>query len=256
VVGGNLAPRFAGLVVDEAQDHDTHLASTPEGWQGPGWWGVYWPLLSEGSRSRVGIFYDTAQRPAFRGDDAFSPVELEAALDRPVKVRLEQAVRYTTPILGFLRTLSSEATESLLSGFGGKNGTPDGPDVEVIAATKESAIGEVERILRCWIGGGMCRAEEVLILSPHGTREKSCLGVCDQIGEWRVVDYLERKPGCVSITSVNKAKGLDALAVILVDFRPFGEIESPGFQTTYFMGASRARQLLAVVHAGGGMVSN
>jgi hypothetical protein len=60
----------------------------------------------------------------------------------------------------------------------------------------------------------------------------------------------------VSITSVNKAKGLDALAVILVDFRPFGEIESPGFQTTYFMGASRARQLLAVVHAGGGIVSN
>lgn len=252
VRGGEIAPRYAGLVVDEAQDHDTALAGAPEDWCGPGWWGVYWPLLTEGSRSRIALFYDQAQRPAFRDEEAFDPAALEAALDRPVKIRLKHAVRYTAPILEFLRGLESEATELLLGGVAGKNGAPDGPDVAVIAASRVSATAEVERVLRRWIDGGLCKPEEVLILSPHGTREKSCLGACEKLGDWRVVDFLERKAGCISVTSVNKAKGLDALAVILVDFRPFKEIAVAGFQTTYFMGASRARQLLAVVHAAPG----
>ena len=49
-------------------------------------------------------------------------------------------------------------------------------------------------------------------------------------------------------TSIHKAKGLDALAVILIGLPPFGQLTRPYDRFTYFMGASRARQLLACVH--------
>jgi hypothetical protein len=57
------------------------------------------------------------------------------------------------------------------------------------------------------------------------------------------------------MSSVNKAKGLDALGVILVDFQPLSEQTQPSYQVSYFMGASRARQLLAIVHQSDGAVA-
>jgi hypothetical protein len=68
------------------------------------------------------------------------------------------------------------------------------------------------------------------------------------VGGYPLLDYLRRGSGYVNFTSANRAKGLDALAVILVDFAPFAELTEPMVQISYFMGASRARQLLAVVH--------
>ena len=34
----------------------------------------------------------------------------------------------------------------------------------------------------------------------------------------------------------------------MVGMKPFREITEPGYQHAYFMGASRAKQMLAVVH--------
>ena len=48
--------------------------------------------------------------------------------------------------------------------------------------------------------------------------------------------------------SINRAKGLDAVAVIMVGTEPFPQIRKVDNQYTYFMGASRAKQMLAVVH--------
>jgi hypothetical protein len=48
--------------------------------------------------------------------------------------------------------------------------------------------------------------------------------------------------------SVNRAKGLDARGIILVGTAPFTSLTRIEDQYTYFMGASRAKQLLAVVH--------
>jgi hypothetical protein len=248
VRSGEIRPRFSALVVDEAQDHDTTVAGMEEKDLGPGWWAVYWPLLHEGRATRTALYYDEAQRQAFREANAFDPAELALALRNPVRIQLQAAVRYTAPIFQFLQTLRSKATEKLLAGFSGNGSLPDGPDVVVAVARPEAVVEVVEEILQDWIGKGFCKPEQVLILSPYGRRAKSCLGECGKIGPWRVIDFLEQKPGCISTTSVNKAKGLDALAVILIDFRPFEEIENPGFQAAYFMGASRARQLLAVVH--------
>lgn len=47
--------------------------------------------------------------------------------------------------------------------------------------------------------------------------------------------------------SANRAKGLDSLAVVVVDFEPFSEHMDPDWQAAYFMACSRARQLLAIV---------
>lgn len=248
VNGENLRSQFSAMVVDEAQDHDTSISHAQECGTGPGWWSVYWPLLIGGTTARTAIFYDEAQRPAFREENAFDPEALVSVLANPVRVQLQAAVRYSAPIFRFLQTLKSDATKTLLDGFSRNGSLPDGPDVMVSSAQKGEVSAAVEKTLTGWINGGFCRAEQVLILSPHGTRSKSTLGECDKIGQWTVVDYLQRAPGCVSITSVNKAKGLDALAVILIDFGPFAEIAETNYQVSYFMGASRARQLLAVVH--------
>jgi len=48
--------------------------------------------------------------------------------------------------------------------------------------------------------------------------------------------------------AVNKAKGLDSLAVNMLDIERFDKLSKPQEQMNYFMGASRARQLLAIFH--------
>jgi hypothetical protein len=45
-----------------------------------------------------------------------------------------------------------------------------------------------------------------------------------------------------------QSKGLDSLAVIMIDVERFDKLATPQEQMNYFMGASRARQLLAVFH--------
>ena len=69
------------------------------------------------------------------------------------------------------------------------------------------------------------------------------------VGAWKLADYEQKQPGQVSLLSVNKAKGLDSLAVVLIDVKPFVSMSEEQEQMDYFMGASRARQLLAVVHS-------
>src|SRR6202030_645315 len=96
------------------------------------------------------------------------------------------------------------------------------------------------------VNDGFCQVDEILILSPHGTKVKTSLSGCSQIGEWPLVNCVIRKPGELSLLSINKAKGLDSLAVIMIDTQSFDKLSSPQQQMDYFMGASRARQLLAI----------
>ena len=48
-------------------------------------------------------------------------------------------------------------------------------------------------------------------------------------------------PGNLALLSVNMAKGLDSLTVILIDVERF-KLRAPQEQVNYFMGVSRARQ--------------
>jgi hypothetical protein len=69
------------------------------------------------------------------------------------------------------------------------------------------------------------------------------------IGACKLADYEQKQPGQVSFLSVNKAKGLDLLAVILIDVMPFSDLRENQDPMDYSMGGSRARKLLAVVHS-------
>lgn len=242
-------PEYDALIVDEAQDHDTSMAAFPPGWVGPGWWGVYWNLLKDGASSRIGLFYDPAQRPAFRSPDGFDAEAIHGSLRaNPVRVRLQKSVRYSRPILGFLKSLHAPAVAELVDGLQQRGSLPEGPDVEVHTSPREDTAKTVATIVRRWTEGGFCRPDEILILSLHGRFEKSALSGSAELNGIPIVDFLKRQRGCISMSSVNKAKGLDALGVILVDFKALSEHSQASDRVSYFMGASRARQLLAIVH--------
>jgi hypothetical protein len=83
---------------------------------------------------------------------------------------------------------------------------------------------------------------------PHGTKAKNSLADHSKIGARALVGVDDRKPGNLALLSVNKAKGLDSLAVIPLNAARFEKLATPQEQMNYFMGASRARQLLAIFH--------
>lgn len=244
----NWKAEFDALVVDEGQDHDTALRNEPDDFGGPGWWGIYFRLLKEGKRARIGVLYDSAQRPEFRSSQHFDIEQLHRSMGGiPVWVNLPRTVRYTRPVFEYLKSLETPALKPLTDTLNRYGRLPEGPEVESYQETDADCPDRVSEIARSWIDENLCRPDEILVLSCRGSKQRSCLAAVEKIAGREVVEYLERRPGCVSFTSANKAKGLDARAVILVDFKDFGEIDEPGFQMAYFMGASRARQLLAIV---------
>jgi hypothetical protein len=250
---GLCQPAYDALVVDEAQDHDTALGAFPNNWEGPGWWGIYWKLLRKGAASRVAAFYDPAQRPVFRNETGFEDTELRKALrNNPVRVHLQKSVRYSRPILHFLKKLRTPTLAPLVDALRQQGSLPEGPDILLSAVGRAEVQNEVEQIVRNWVSRGLCRPDEILLLSLHGHLEKSTLANCTSLGGCPVREFLRRERGAISRISANRAKGLDARAVILVDFPPFEELERESHQISYFLGASRARQLLAIVHTAGG----
>lgn len=250
-------PRFDALVVDEAQDHDTLFAERL-GETDPalcGWWSIYWNLLNENTDAPMALFYDPSQRPPFRDRENFDPDKLIRHLSQPAHLRLPQSLRYTRPIFEFLQGLQSPGTVDLVAGMGKQHDLPEGPAVESYecGADIEKVRQQVEAVLKNWKDRGACDPCEVLILHLHKDLESSPLGTCTELAGHRLVDYLERDlvgegEKVILHTSINKAKGLDATGVIVVGLKAFDRIDQPGYQHAYFMGASRAKQVLAMVH--------
>jgi hypothetical protein len=196
----------------------------------------------------MAIFCDRAQGPFFRQRDRFDATRLFKHLSQPVQVSLQFTLRYSLPIFRFLKTLQSEGTASLVKNLRYRTILPEGPDVELYEVEPTRTATKVEQVVASWVSNGFCRLDEILILSPHGTKAKTSLPNHPRIGEWPVVGIDERNPGGLALISVNKAKGLDSLAVIMIDVDSFDKLAAPQEQMNYFMGASRARQLLAILH--------
>jgi hypothetical protein len=252
-------PRYDALVVDEAQDHDTAFAAGIGSDEGEdeagdcGWWTIYFALLREGTRSPMALFYDGAQRPPFRGSGGFEIQRLATSLSQPAFARLPHALRYTRPVFEFLGTLRAPGTEALIARLHEPDDLPEGPDVVISSlpkATPAEVEAEVGRIIAAWTEIGYCRAEEVLILHTRTDLQKSALGGCRELAGLPLIEYgTAPEPGKKAIRhlSINRAKGLDAVAVIVVGVAPFASLTRIDDQYTYFMGASRAKQLLGVV---------
>jgi len=251
-------PRFDALVVDEAQDHDTAF---PEALNdaGPhtecGWWSIYFALLNDGTKAPATLFFDRAQRPPFRGTGGFDAQVLAEQLSQPAFARLPHALRYTQPIYDFLLTLNAPGTERLLEQLCEPDDLPEGPEV-VAVDVEESSAGTVraavETIIENWVDDGYCRPEDILVLHARTQLSASALGPCESLGGLPLFEYGEPEAGeqkCIRHLSINRAKGLDSLAVIMIGVWPFQNIRHTDGQYTYFMGASRAKQLLGIVHS-------
>lgn len=244
---GLCKPRFDALIVDEAQDHDTSIPGFPTDWAGPGWWGVYWALLKEKDKASIAAFYDAAQRPGFRGGGGFEAAALlQASNFVPVQMKLMRTVRYSRPVFQYLKGLQSKLLAELNAGLLQRGSLPDGPGVEQCEAKPKEVAAAVDKILSGWFAQGWCRPEQVLILSRHSQMKTSALEGCQMLAGKPLVNHLERRAGEIGMLSVNRAKGLDALAVILIDYGPWETLPETD-HVGFFMGASRARQLLAVI---------
>ena len=247
-------PVFDVLIVDEGQDHDTcwhgEIDALPT--ESGGWWHIYQLLLRDGRNAPAGIFYDAAQRPPFRAEDRFDPAVLASAWSQPAHVRLQPAVRYTRPLWQFFRDHSSPATAGMIEALGSGDHLPEGPEPEIhpIAAGADAA-DLVESILIRWRKSGLCDPSDVLILHAQSAIAKSPLGDRRVLAGRNLRECSEQDdaPGTIRHTSIHKAKGLDAKAVILVGMPPHKDLATDYDHFSWFMAVSRARQLLAIVQS-------
>ena len=247
-------PKFDALVMDEGQDHDTawHPGISSKPGEKGGWWHVYQLLLRDGPNAPASIFYDPAQRPPFRDAGRFEPNTLGGIWSQPARVYLQPAVRYTRPIWAFLQNHHHESIKHLISGLGRGDHLPEGPEPETHSCDDPAGIPDlVEEIITRWKRRGLCQPEEVLILHRQSDIARSPLGdkrvLCGR--NLREVAETDAPSDSIRHTSINKAKGLDARAVILLGLPPFARANKDAAYN-WFMGASRARQLLAVVEGG------
>lgn len=249
---GHLLGKFDALVVDEAQDHDTSIPGASSHADHTGWWTIYMALLKDGWQAPIAIFGDAAQRPPFRAQDRFEFHTLRQRLAQHAHLRLHQALRYTRQVYQFLRSLEGEGTGALLATLRCDGPLPGGPEVWQRDCDAAQIPGVIEAILNEWQQSGLCTPAKVLILYDRSQMDKTALAGLTMLGGHTLRPFLatldDPQPQCIGHSSIHKAKGLDSLAVILVGLRPFDQLTSAYDRFTYFMGASRARQLLACVH--------
>jgi len=242
--------RFDALVVDEAQDHDTRFrkdVGAPD--DAPGWWKIYVRLLKSGSDAPVALFYDKFQRHHARPLDRFEPERLLKLFPNMTRVRLKRTLRYTRQISAFLRAIDHLDIKDLLMDMDSSASLPDGKEVQIIPAkTSKAEKQAVEGLIKDWCKRGECRPEDVLILFPTSSERPGWLND-EKLNAIPIVP--DGRTGGLRWSSVHKAKGLEAQAVILVGFPPRSEVllatAPAGSAFTWFMGASRARQLLAII---------
>lgn len=250
---------YDALVVDEAQDQDTNWPGDEPTEDRVGWWSVYVMLLKDGWNAPMALFGDSAQRPPFRGVDRFEWSRLRERMSQHVFVELKQVVRYTRQIYCFLKRLDKKGADHLVAGLQHTGPLQDGPEVELLDAGQDELGQKIEDLLDRWDEEGWCRPGQVLLLYERSEIQNSALAGLAELCDHPLRPYLDtmgnakgeedKKSGeCIKHSSVHKAKGLDELAVVMVVKRRYEDLESEQDRYTYFMGASRARQLLAVVH--------
>ena len=244
--------KYDALVVDEGQDHDTSLLPVvskefPEA--ACGWWSIYWTLLKEQCDAPMAIFYDRSQRPMFRSKTGFEPERIRGSLSQAAYVRLARSVRYTRSLFDFLTSLHGEGSDDLIASLGDGRQLPEGPAVDMQTAEEDTQAlrDQIAHIVSVWERDGLCVPEEVLILHSRSDLAGSAIGQTDKLGGYPLIGHHESGKG-IRHCSIHKAKGLDSKAVILVGVtNPSNEEMGSYDRFTLFMGASRARQILAVL---------
>ena len=101
---------------------------------------------------------------------------------------------------------------------------PEGPEPEVHSiGGGQGPLKRIEEIIQRWRKEGLCRPDEVMILHKESAVEESFLGSKRVIAGCNLRDVLKAGASDLRHTSINKAKGLDAKAVILIGCPPMTE---------------------------------
>lgn len=251
LAGETAVATYDALVVDEAQDHDTLFSPAVKRPDLPGWWHIYFALLKEGAGSPAALFYDPEQRPRFRAPGGFEPERLRACFSDCAHVRLPWVYRYTRPVFEFLRSLGATGAAGLVAQLGEPDQPlPEGPDVEIEVNCRDTAVA-VAAIARRWERLGFCRLRDIVVLGPRREMGKSGVGGQERVETLPVSEYVAKmEANGIRYLSINRAKGLDFLGVIVIDLPdPLASPKEEAMHELLFMGASRARQLLAIVCA-------
>ena len=239
---------FDALVVDEAQDHNTH-PNLECGLPGPGWWAIYLHLLRSGAEAPVAIFHDATQRLVLRGGD-FDPTALRNALLQPVSVRLSHPLRYSRQLVRYFATLRCENTAELLQDMRvGPTLLPSGPDPEIYSGVTESEEGAVvSRIVTRWVNGELARMSDILVLYPTSFDVPAWISQGRSHGVNYQTGLEVKRTDAVTAVSINQAKGLERRGVILVGLPDWNDAVQNAYKAlTHVQGATRAQHLLAVV---------
>ncbi len=238
VTSSGFVPPYDALIVDEAQDHRNDR------------WDSYFALLTGGSYSQMGIYYDPAQRPAFFSGE-FNISRVSENLPSKAHLQLLETRRYTRPIFEYLCNLLSEETDRLIGGLRSSY-LLAGPEVIVKEAPNpDMAKSAAAALLKEWFEEKLVTPEETLLLFPKDPfsdkyrqfAEDSYYANCQIVP---ADSFVAGKGDLLRSTSFNKSKGLDARAVVLVG-TPSWEDLAPDQRQSYWIAASRARQMLAVI---------
>ena len=212
--------RYDAVIVDEAQDFRAS------------WWLPVRAMLREDSYFYV--FCDPRQN--VYGAD-LSEIE-----DLPTTVSLKTNCRTTRSIRAFLGTLtdSDDITDARY--------LAEGQSVESFSyEDREDQIGILERIVRKLKQEEGLSSSDILLMSPY-RHKTSVLG--DRLAGYEVKPYKLKEPREDTLyhSTILGFKGMDARAVILFDVER-GHIASS--KAHLYVGCSRARNLLYVVHEEG-----
>lgn len=136
-----------------------------------------------------------------------------------------------------------------------------GPIVEEREVSPEEVPAAIAEIINKWTQFGLCRPRDILLLGLHRERAKSSLGTATEIAGIPLADFASaensdtgmtgKPPETLRYLNIDRAKGIDELAVIVFDIRnpekfPAGIAGNDAVKKA-FAGASRARQMLGFV---------
>lgn len=231
---------YDALVVDEAQDHDTTSIDLAHGW-----WTIYRALLKDPDHALIAVAYDTTQRPLFVGTERFNEAKLLDWIGADaVRLQCPLMLRYSPSLAHYLAPLA-KAIGVLLGQLPAlDNSAIDGPAVTERTIPSDHVLAAVHEVADQWLKAGLVIPAEILVITAA---ENWHTKLGNRLADCALVPVEERSHNNISHVTAGRCKGLEARAVIVVGFYPFALLPE-GYRHSYFLAASRARQLLAIIN--------
>ena len=216
---------FDAVIIDEAQD----FASD--------WIDSFIGLLLDKERGFVRVFYDPAQR-LYANRNGIENAQVKAM---PVMV-LKRGFRNTKKILEWIYKNTNIRLQSY-------NNTPQGHSVKEYrykdaSEEEQLLLNSYNELMRKY----NLKPSEILVVSMHSESKSGIKNIKDERFVWNKVGGKKLIQDKVNIVSAYRIKGLDTMAVILVDVEePTETSKREDWKRLLLVGATRAKKLLTVI---------